>query len=209
MCTSAFEALFSKNVPHILENIFLSLEYESFKQCLEVNKAWSNLLSSGTLLRKAKSIFQEDIREDQEKLWKASRNGNIEETRRLLSSGLTNVNTWNNFSTSLYVAASYGREGVVQLLLDKGAEIDMGWRSYESPLHAAAANGHINVVKLLLNRGAEYDKISVSGKTPLGLAALCKRKDVVELLLDFGADPNHADIADILQDLHVGPRTVV
>ena len=40
----AFGTLFTRNVPHILERIFLSLDYYSFNECLNVNKAWNGLL---------------------------------------------------------------------------------------------------------------------------------------------------------------------
>jgi ankyrin repeat protein len=52
-------------------------------------------------------------------------------------------------------AASKGNEDVVQLLLERGADINAedhrGWTA----LHAAAVNGHVDVVRLLLERGAD------------------------------------------------------
>ena len=38
--------LFTRSVPHILEKIFFSLDYESFMRCSEVNKTWNDLLTS-------------------------------------------------------------------------------------------------------------------------------------------------------------------
>ena len=52
-CT--FDTLFSKNVPHLLEKIFLSLDYKSYKRCLEVSKLWNDLLTSKSFQRKGKS----------------------------------------------------------------------------------------------------------------------------------------------------------
>ena len=40
------DILFTKSVPHILETIFEALDYESYKACLEVSKAWKKLLRS-------------------------------------------------------------------------------------------------------------------------------------------------------------------
>ena len=36
MDSCAFNKLFNKSVPHILEKIFLSLDYASFKTCLDL-----------------------------------------------------------------------------------------------------------------------------------------------------------------------------
>ena len=51
---SGFDTLLAKYVPHIFEKIFLSLDYESFKKCLEVNSAWKGLLSAESIKVKAK-----------------------------------------------------------------------------------------------------------------------------------------------------------
>ena len=39
-------ALFTESVPHVLEKIFFSLDYESFKTCKEVSISWNKLLTS-------------------------------------------------------------------------------------------------------------------------------------------------------------------
>ena len=41
-----FGSLFSRNVNHILENIFLSLDTESLGRCHEVCQAWKTFLTS-------------------------------------------------------------------------------------------------------------------------------------------------------------------
>ena len=49
---SGFELL-ARNVPHILEKIFLALDYETFKNSHLVCKAWNKMLSSDTFLEKS------------------------------------------------------------------------------------------------------------------------------------------------------------
>ena len=44
--TSAFDLLFQRSVPHILEKIFLSLDYKTFKACHKVCAAWGETLAS-------------------------------------------------------------------------------------------------------------------------------------------------------------------
>ena len=64
MNTCGFDILLSKNVPHILEDIFFSVDYDSFKKCLEVSKSWNDLLTSESFLRRGKSVFCEEIQDE-------------------------------------------------------------------------------------------------------------------------------------------------
>ena len=57
MDISPFDLLFKRNVPHILEKIFLYLDYESYKSCLMVNKRWNQFLTSDSFKRIGKSTF--------------------------------------------------------------------------------------------------------------------------------------------------------
>ena len=88
-----FDTLFTKARPHVLEKVCLSFDYETFKNCLEVNEAWKNVLTSKAFQKKAKVVFQKEIMEDEEKLPMRSREGNTEEVRKLLSSGMVNVDS--------------------------------------------------------------------------------------------------------------------
>ena len=195
----AFETLFSKSVPHIMEKIFLSLDYESFKKCQSVSKAWNELLISKSLLQKAKNVFQEEIKDDQEKLWFASRDGKIKEVRRLLGSRMVDVNMCtlhiNNVRwTPLHMASVYGRKVVVQLLLNAGAECGKEDDEERTPLHLAAENNHPHVVNILLDAGADPNTEDYDGYTPLHAAASKSHheecyKYVIQLLVKRGANP--------------------
>ena len=46
MDSCAFDKLFTNSVPHILEKVFFSLDYNSFKSCLEVSRTWNEQLTS-------------------------------------------------------------------------------------------------------------------------------------------------------------------
>ena len=56
-----FDRLNTNRVPHILENIFLSLDCRSLMNCLEVSKCWNDLLTTKSFLRMGKSVFCEDL----------------------------------------------------------------------------------------------------------------------------------------------------
>merc|ERR1739836_351950 len=64
-----FVQLFSQNFPHILEKIFFSLDYETYKKCLEVNSEWKGILTSERHKTKGRSVFKKEIVEDEKKLF--------------------------------------------------------------------------------------------------------------------------------------------
>jgi ankyrin repeat protein len=91
--------------------------------------------------------------------------------------------------TPLWYAAKNGHEAVVQLLLEKGAELETISDKSRTPLSWAAENGHKAVVKLLLEKGAELEtKDEDYGRTPLSWAAENEHEAVVKLLLEKGAE---------------------
>jgi len=59
--------------------------------------------------------------------------------------------------TALHVAAENGYEPVVQLLMEKGADVEAKDEDGEVALHQAADNGHEAVVKLLIEKRADVE----------------------------------------------------
>ena len=157
----AFDTLMSKNIPDILERIFLSLDYKSFKECMEVNKSWRGLLTSECILVKAKSMFHIEIMNDQNELLQATKLGKVEIVKSILSSVMVDVNC-----RELYVYGGFNDP---------------------TPLCEASAYGHTEVARLLLQNGADPEKTDTSGLTPLYWASIGGHKGVTELLLDAGA----------------------
>jgi ankyrin len=92
----------------------------------------------------------------------------------------------------LEIAAGAGHVEVVELLLDRGAEIQN--KGQWSPLEFAATEGHARVVKLLLDRGADVDLRDSMGSTPLHAAAGAGHLAVVKLLLEQRADVSVRDV---------------
>jgi len=72
--------------------------------------------------------------------------------------------------TALMKAAFNGKEQVVQMLADKGADIDMKDKEGHTALMLAAFRGHTEVVRTLLTRGANMNLSDKSGKTALEYA---------------------------------------
>ena len=168
--------------------IFFSLDWNSFKGCLEVCRIWKDLLMSESFHKVGASVYRKAIHDE---LWHAVINGQTNEVRHILSSGMVDMNfkTKKGFTT-LMCAAKVGHEGVVKLLLDRGANPNE--LTITTPLHVAAKYGHPDVVKVLLAEGAEPNILNKDGITPLIYPAFMCNEDVIKHLLDGGADANIA-----------------
>ncbi len=89
----------------------------------------------------------------------------------------------------LLLAARYGTVGIMELLLERGAQIMDVDSHNRTALHDAAFNGHIGMIKLLLDRGAVIDaQRSDTGATPLSEALRMAHGRAVQVLLARGAD---------------------
>ncbi|KAM0204555.1 hypothetical protein ACHAPA_002000 [Fusarium lateritium] len=89
----------------------------------------------------------------------------------------------------LLAAAKHGREDTLQLLLNKGMEIEARDESGCTPLMLAVERGHAGMVQLLLERGADIESKDHRGMTA-SLYAIAEDGDegIVRLLLEHGAD---------------------
>ena len=93
----------------------------------------------------------------------------------------------------LRLAAKAGDEGVVRLLLDRGADKEKGDPWEDSPLSLAAMAGHEGIVRLLLDHGADVNKGAILRDPPISLAVTAGYEGIVRLLLDHRADVNKED----------------
>jgi ankyrin repeat protein len=94
----------------------------------------------------------------------------------------------------LILAAYYGANNVVQLLLQKAVCcVNNVSQNGCTPLHFASWNGHVDVISALLEAGAEVDRSDSQGCTPLFRAADSGDLRSVLLLQTSGADNDHTD----------------
>ena len=94
-------------------------------------------------------------------------------------------------NSSLLICSARGHQTLVQLLLDRGADINTyGWQGY-TPLYLATTNRDSPMIKVLLDRNADTNKRrSASDYTLLRLAVIGQDVASVNVLLDGGADLN-------------------
>jgi len=92
--------------------------------------------------------------------------------------------------TPLGIAAHFGKEDVVRLLLLHHANPNIssqnGYNTY--PLHAALGINHDGITKMLIESGAEVNVLQYGGIAPIHLAAQHGNIDLIVILLEQGAD---------------------
>jgi ankyrin repeat protein len=124
-------------------------------------------------------------------LAEAIRDGNLEEARKLVRSGVR-INVWNEHrSLPLIEAVRTGHTDFAEELLAEGADPNVAGSEGDTALGQAAWYCNLTIAKELLNRGARVNASDVNGQTALMSAAqTCPDGQMVKLLLDAGADPN-------------------
>ncbi|MCJ1402164.1 hypothetical protein MMC11_005383 [Xylographa trunciseda] len=110
----------------------------------------------------------------------------------LVSPGRRDIErVWGHAWTPLYRAANSGREDIVQLLIEEGADIEARGPSELTALMLAVKDRHDSVTKVLLDKGADTAATDESGWTALHQAAHNPDGETAAvLLLDHGAAVN-------------------
>ncbi|MFH2064371.1 MAG: ankyrin repeat domain-containing protein [Pseudomonadota bacterium] len=150
----------------------------------------------------------------------AAMKGKIDSVKEHLAAG-EEVDARDQYGkTPLILASSWGHLDIMELLIEKGANVNVerqGW----TPLISAAASGHVKGVKLLLSKGADInalegralslatmgqnadmvktlikakikvDGVNENGVTPLWQTAFYDMVEMAKLLIDAGADVNY------------------
>ena len=97
---------------------------------------------------------------------------------------------------------------VVQLLAERGADVNARNKALETPLHLASRRQRPKSVRMLLDHGANVNTENTQGRTPLhlGLESSYIPKDgtaVTQLLVEHGADVNIPDKGHMITPLHL------
>lgn len=138
----------------------------------------------------------------------AAKAGDFEEVRRQINRGV-DINFEDDAGfTALHFAAQNGFLDIVNLLIQKGAnvharthngypifqlkEIELRWPSRQSgatPLHIASKE-HSDIVKVLIEAKADVNAFYAGSFTPLHIAAILDQQESVDALIKNGADVN-------------------
>lgn len=98
--------------------------------------------------------------------------------------------------TALHLAAFFGQEAAVRLLLEAGANLEARARNGQDnmPLHAATAAQRRDVVEILVRNGSDLEARNAQGMTPLHMAAYAGDIEMASLFCEFGARLDARDI---------------
>lgn len=102
-----------------------------------------------------------------------------------------------NNETALTLAAAGGHNDIVQLFIDRKADIEHKDKKGQTPLLLASYQGHSSTVKILLDSGADIEAQSDRTKdTALAVACSAGRLEVVEILVARNANLEHRNLSD-------------
>ncbi|KPJ05062.1 PREDICTED: ankyrin repeat and MYND domain-containing protein 2 [Papilio xuthus] len=122
-----------------------------------------------------KSIFNAIAQED------------LDEFKSILAHHKGSVDLFDeNGMTALQHAAYKGNKDMVQMLLDRGADVNSGKHEYNyTALHFGALSGNSDVCKLLLNAGAKPTATNSVGRTASQMAAFVGNHHTVATINNF------------------------
>ncbi|KAF5133099.1 Ankyrin-3 [Metarhizium anisopliae] len=117
--------------------------------------------------------------------------GDGAETARLcLDAGFQPDCTGDYGGSILNVAAFYGQLATVQLLVERGADVNAADKKGTAPIHHAAMRDTPEMVEYLLHQGANLEEMSDDHGTPLMAAVWHDKTETVKFLLGQEANVN-------------------
>lgn len=119
--------------------------------------------------------------------------GNVKATIRFLDHFPAAIHRFSKDGfTPLGLAAYFGHEEIVRLLIQKGADVNVpannGFNVY--PIHSAVSAKNYKISKVLIDAGADVNVKQRAGFTPLHAAAQQGDIELIVLLLEYDADVN-------------------
>jgi len=126
-----------------------------------------------------------------QKIWATTTVGDVEAVASLLDAGTAvDVRFTTGPTTLLHISAEFGDTEMMDLLIERGADVNAISPKGVAPLHVAALYGGPGVAERLLAAGAHADPVDIRGITPLHIACETGRGDVAKVLLAHGANVN-------------------
>ena len=115
--------------------------------------------------------------------------GNIDEVRAMLDRSPELANATDRLGkTPLFFAVTYGRKDMIDLFVERGADVNAADKTGLTPLHVAAMLGRGYEADKLVELGADVAWCDAFGDTPLHTAAMHGATPMIEYLLSRNAD---------------------
>jgi ankyrin repeat protein len=126
---------------------------------------------------------------DESELFKAIREKNIDEIKKLIAND-ANLNNKNTYGyTSLMAAAYSGDVSILEVLIENGAKINSYDNSGNNALMYTlyGTKEKTDALKFLISKGSKIEILNNQNQSPLILAALNGRSESIKLLIENGA----------------------
>lgn len=194
----ALQEAFKDPVAHVRYNAIIAFAKVAYPDDLSAVLDLNFISQSDTDkdVRDAASGAAWHILHKKEDFVNAAYTGDVKKVRALLKE--VSVNTRDKYKqTALIAASAGGHYGIVELLLDKGADINIQDDNGMSAFMWSSRRGDLDIVKLLLAGGANTNDKSNDGRTALIQTSLYDHPNVVKLLLQNGAVVDAADNAGL------------
>lgn len=138
-------------------------------------------------------------------LFSACESGDIDAVRAQLDRGVDPSLRWDDPSrafrhgkSALMWATRFGHLEIVDLLIQRGADIHFVHKLVGNVLHYAAFHGQTKIGALLISHGLHVDSRDLMWhRTPLNVAASHLKHEFARMLIGAGADVNAVDLAGI------------
>ncbi len=122
---------------------------------------------------------------------KAAKSGDLFSIRMLLELDATLIGARDkDGSTPLHCAVWKGHQAAVELILERGADVNAQNQNEHwgtTPLHAAAHANQAAIAEMLIAKGADVNARDLAGKTPLHHTTFHKAKATAKVLEGNGA----------------------
>jgi ankyrin repeat protein len=158
----------TKGLEHVVETL---IEYRASVDLQEEPPAGGALLRA---VGSARAAMQSEL---------GSRGAHIANARRLLRAGASvNLPDEDYGVTPLMLAAQIGDEGLVEMLLERGADVNLADRQGATPIFDAVGCNRAGIVSKLLAAGARTDLVDHDGETPQMIAQRAGYRQVVRAI---------------------------
>ena len=130
-------------------------------------------------------------------------NGEIDQVKKLLSSGV-DVNFKNRMGwTPLHTAMSRDKWEIAELLMTKNPDLNARDNQGRTPLYIAVEKEQMKFVETLLAKNVDVNAVARGGQNALTLARSKGNKELTDLLLKHGAEE---PVLDMEGDMYYGMR---
>jgi len=180
-------------VKHFFFFLILFFPYLAFSQNREQELQWAIENGDARYIYAylQSSLFPQNLPNGRNTLLYALEQGHRETVRLLLG----RVQVEEDQDGSLVdTASSQGRIDLLNLLVERGLNLESLNDRGESALFPAARLSHGRLVRYLLSRGLDPNHLSITGASPLLHAVQSNNLEGARLLVDGGADPQHRDL---------------